>query len=68
VFSAPVVELLKGVAARLRSCLRNNDTVARMGGDEFALLLPRAKADTAMYLVKEGGKNSYRFYAKADSF
>jgi diguanylate cyclase (GGDEF)-like protein/PAS domain S-box-containing protein len=33
-------QFLKGVAARLKSCLRRSDTLARMGGDEFTILLP----------------------------
>jgi diguanylate cyclase (GGDEF)-like protein len=32
-------EVLKAVAERTRGCLREADTVARIGGDEFALLL-----------------------------
>ena len=43
-------ELLQAVAARIRRQVRESDTVARVGGDEFAVILPdiagRAVAET----------------------
>jgi len=39
--------LLHGVATVLRTSLRPSDLAARVGGDEFAVLLPEAGADTA---------------------
>ncbi|MEW5744935.1 MAG: EAL domain-containing protein [Nitrospirota bacterium] len=40
--------LLKEVAARLRPCIRESDTIGRIGGDEFTILLPQvAQAEDA---------------------
>jgi len=38
-------QLLKAVPRRLKTCLRESDTIARIGGDEYNILLPHANHD-----------------------
>jgi diguanylate cyclase (GGDEF)-like protein len=46
---------LRAVAAELRSRLRVGDVAARVGGDEFAMLLPNASADHVPELMSRLG-------------
>jgi diguanylate cyclase (GGDEF)-like protein len=43
--------LLKVVATRLRAALRSCDTVGRLGGDEFGLILPGLTVDETLALL-----------------
>lgn len=45
--------LLKDVAQRLRGSLRSEDTVARIGGDEFVLLVELAEPEDAMTVASQ---------------
>lgn len=45
-------ELLSGLALRLRKSLREYDTLARYGGDEFVLLLPETDVQVAREIAE----------------
>lgn len=46
--------LLKAVAERLTGCIRESDTVARLAGDEFTLLLPDVRfRDDIDYIARK---------------
>ncbi|MBB4761046.1 diguanylate cyclase domain-containing protein [Amorphoplanes digitatis] len=43
--------LLKVIADRMRACVRSSDTVSRIGGDEFAVLLSSLPGDDALEIA-----------------
>ena len=44
-------ELLKAVSERLKTCVREVDTVARMGGDEFTIILEGVSSEQNILVV-----------------
>lgn len=52
-------ELLKSCAACLQRCCRKDDIIARWGGDEFIMILPRTSKEKAIQIVK-------RIYGQCD--
>ncbi len=50
--------VLKEVARRIRNALRESDTVARIGGDEFVVLLPTIATEEDARLVAETIRHS----------
>lgn len=50
-------EVLRMVARVLQESLRSSDVVARYGGDEFVLVLPRAKEEDAHKIMDRVSKN-----------
>ncbi|HEX8948274.1 MAG TPA: EAL domain-containing protein [Dissulfurispiraceae bacterium] len=56
--------LLKDVASQLKACVRESDTVSRIGSDEFAFLLPRiTHADAAAKIAGKVLSLFHRPYA-----
>ena len=54
--------LLVEIAKRLRAVVREQDTVSRLGGDEFILLLPGANADGAARVAAKLQEASRQHY------
>jgi diguanylate cyclase (GGDEF)-like protein len=46
-------QVLRGLASRLRTSLRASDTLARMGGDEFAAIFPDLKSHADVRQIAE---------------
>ena len=53
-------KLLKAVADRLAETVRKSDTVARMGGDEFLLIIPELNTVNDALFVSEKITESFR--------
>jgi diguanylate cyclase (GGDEF)-like protein len=45
-------ELLRKGAAAIKKCCRTDDIIARIGGDEFVMILPKIDADEAEEIIK----------------
>jgi diguanylate cyclase (GGDEF)-like protein len=59
-------ELLRQVAARTAAAVRTTDTVARLSGDEFAVLLPSATAAAAEALAQRLLISLHRSFSLGD--
>jgi diguanylate cyclase (GGDEF)-like protein len=58
--------LLQQVAARVGDVLRSGDTVARLAGDEFAVLLPGADPATAVTVAERVQHRLHRSFTLSD--
>lgn len=63
-------ELLRQVAALLKGLVRTRDTLARIGGDEFAILLEYISLDKALQLAEKirAALEAFEFHWRAQRF
>ena len=59
-------KLLVEIAGILRSCCRNEDIIARVGGDEFLIFLPQTEASTAQKICDRIYEECKRFNQQSD--
>jgi diguanylate cyclase len=62
--------VLKDVAKIMLACIRSTDTIARIGGDEFAVILYKCNTEQAMKIAKSICKSveEYRFYQAEECY
>jgi len=60
--------VLIGVAKRMSQCLRESDTIARIGGDEFIVLLPDIDTEQGVIKVAEKIRTALMVPIEADGF
>ena len=56
--------LLQKMADILKSSCRDNDLIARWGGDEFVILLPKTNSKTVKKIIKRINKKIYNTFLK----
>ncbi|MDP3441459.1 MAG: diguanylate cyclase, partial [Ignavibacteria bacterium] len=54
-------ELLKGVAQSIKDACREDDIIARMGGDEFSIILPKTSEEQTEKLIRRIKTNLSKF-------
>lgn len=62
--------LLKEISKMMHACIRSTDTLARIGGDEFGLILSKCSIEKAMHIAKLICKtvDEYRFHHNNQRF
>lgn len=59
-------KLISGIANILNKCCRSKDIVARVGGDEFCILLPQTKGDIAQAICRRIYKSCEEYESGLD--